>query len=182
MISLWDLGINNELFALIFKMNEFARIRVKTPFGMSDTFECKRIVKQGTVLSSNLCSASTGELCTSNTKGGASVGTLTISDILYVDDTTDPNTTIIDNIESHEEIVNFSLSKRLSLNRPKCCVLTINRKCTDSVPTLIIGEGKVPHVTKSKFLGDIPYRSKIRRTKFSADEIFGTNSKFRNFY
>ena len=155
MISLWELGIQNELFALIFKMNEVARIKVKTPFGMSAPFVCKDIVKQGTVLSSNICSASTGEICNYNTKGGASVGTLTISDVLYVDDTTDPNTDIVDTIMSHDEIVNFSLSKRLSLNQPKCCIITINKKSTDSVPTLIICRRQVQHVSKSKFLGDI---------------------------
>ncbi len=154
MISFWELGIQNELFALIFKMNEVARIKVKSPFGMTASFECQRIVKQGTVLSSNLCSASTGELCSSNWKGGATVGTLTISDALYVDDTTDPNTNITDTIESHDEVVNFSLSKRLSLNQPKCGVLTINHKSTDSVPTLIIGEGQIQQIKTAKFLGD----------------------------
>ena len=103
MISLWNLGIRNELFALIFKMNEMANIKVKTPFGMSASFVCKRIVKQGTVLSSNLCSASTGELCDSNNKGGASVGTTTISDILYVDDTTDPSTNIVDTLLNEQK-------------------------------------------------------------------------------
>ena len=47
MISLWDLGIRNELFHLIFKLNEKTKIRVKTPFGISDPFHCNRIVKQG---------------------------------------------------------------------------------------------------------------------------------------
>lgn len=155
MISLWNLGVQNELFALIFKMNELARIKVKTPFGMSAPFECQRIVKQGTVLSSNLCSASTGELCNSNNKGGATVGTVTINDILYVDDTTDPNSDIVDTIMSHDEVVNFSLSKRLSLNQPKCSILTINSKSTDSVPRLMIGEGQVKHVSKTKILGDV---------------------------
>ena len=98
MISLWDLGVENELFALIYKLNEYAKIRIKTPYGMSAAFECKSIVKQGTVLSSNLCSASTGELCDTNFKGGASVGSLTINDILYVDDTTDANTSVVDTI------------------------------------------------------------------------------------
>ena len=155
MISLWDLGIRNELFALIFKMNELANIKVKTPFGMSAPFVCNRIVKQGTVLSSNLCSASTGELCDSNYKGGASVGTTTISDILYVDDTTDPNTNIVDTIESHDEVVNFSMSKRLSLNQEKCVLLTVNKKSTDVKPTLVIGDETVENVTKCKVLGDI---------------------------
>ena len=74
MISLWNIGIRNELFSLIFKLNEATQISVRTPFGMSEQFLCSRIVKQGSVLSSNICSTSTGEICDSNLKGFAVVG------------------------------------------------------------------------------------------------------------
>ena len=70
MITLWELGIQNELFALIFKLNQHANIQVKTPFGLTDAFQCPRIVKQGSVLSSILCSSSTAELCDTNFAGG----------------------------------------------------------------------------------------------------------------
>ena len=63
MITLWELGVRSELFALIFKLNEEAKIQVKTPFSLTNPFECSRIVKQGSVLSSNLCSASTAQVC-----------------------------------------------------------------------------------------------------------------------
>ena len=50
MISLWNIGINNDMFSLIFKMNETCEAIVKTPYGTTPPFECPRIVKQGTVL------------------------------------------------------------------------------------------------------------------------------------
>ena len=97
--------------------------------GMSEYFNCPRI--------------------------GASMGTLVINDILYVDDTTDANNDINDTVASHNEVVNFSKMKRLSLNHKKCCIITVNKKSTDSVPTLHIDDGSVQHVTNTKFLGDI---------------------------
>ena len=155
MISLWNLGIQNELFALIFKLNEKSTIRVKTPFGMSDYFNSPRIVKQGSVLSSNLCSSSTAELCDTNPYGGTMVGSLLISSVLYVDDTTDLNEDVNETDESHGEIMNLSGSKRLSMNQPKCGILTINKKPHYTTPTLTIGDGQVAQIRLSKLLGDI---------------------------
>ena len=155
MITLWELGVKSELFALIFKLNEVAKIQVKTPFGLTDQFECSRIVKQGSVLSSNLCSASTAQLCDYNLKGGTYTGSFVINDLLYVDDTTDINDDIVETDSSHQEVVNFSKYKRLTVNHPKCALLTINKKPHHSNPTLTIGDGIIPQVQRTKALGDI---------------------------
>ena len=155
MISLWDIGIRNELFHLIFKLNETTKIRIKTPFGMSDPFQCKRIVKQGSVLSSNICSASTGELCNENTKGYAVIGTTLINDTLYVDDTIDLNTDINETEDSHNFIVNFSKAKRLSINHPKCGTIIINKKTHDSMPSLWIEDDCINQTRTAKVLGDM---------------------------
>ena len=155
MITLWELGVRSELFALIFKLNEVAKIQVKTPFGLTDQFECPRIVKQGSVLSSNLCSSSTAQVCDSNLKGGIYAGASIINDLLYVDDTTDVNDEINETDSSHHEVVNFSKSKRLTINHPKCALLTINKKSHHSSPTLVIGDGVIPEVNCTKCLGDM---------------------------
>ena len=155
MISLWDIGIRNELFHLIFKLNETTRIQVKTPFGTSDSFNCHRIVKQGSVLSSNFCSASTGELCDENYDGFAIVGSTVINDTLYVDDTTDLNTDINETIESHNHVVNFSKAKRLGLNVPKCGTIIVNKRKHDSMPSLWIDGECIKQMVVTKFLGDM---------------------------
>ena len=155
MISLWNLGIRNELFHLVFKLNERTRIQVKTPFGLSEPFECHRIVKQGSVLSSNICSASTGELCDENQDGFAVIGDVLINDTLYVDDTTDYNSDINETIDSHNHVVNFAKSKRLCINHEKCCCMIINKKAHDSMPSLKIGENCIKQVSSTKFLGDM---------------------------
>ena len=61
MLALWDIGIRNELFPLIYKMNENTLISIRSPYGMSPKFSCPNIVKQGAVLSSSLCGSSTGQ-------------------------------------------------------------------------------------------------------------------------
>ena len=155
MITLWELGIRNELFALIYKLNEHALIKVKTPFGFTEQFECPRIVKQGCVLSSNLCSSSTAQLCDVNKEGGMYIGSFVINDVLYVDDTTDVNDDTNETIASNHGISNFSKSKRLTVNHPKCALLTINKKPHHCNPTLTIGEGIIPQVTMAKCVGDI---------------------------
>ena len=155
MMALWDLGVRNELFALIFKLNETARIRVKTPFGLTDPFECRRIVKQGSVLSSNLCSSSTAQLIDRNKAGGIYTGSFIINDILYVDDTLDLNDDINETVLSHHEVEDFSKSKGLMVNHPKCAVMTVNKKAHHSNPTLTIGGGIIPQVKHTKVVGDV---------------------------
>ncbi len=155
MIVLWDLGIRNELFSLIFLLNESSVIRVNSPFGMTRPFECPRIVKQGTVLGPTLCSSSTAELCDRNTIGGVLAGSTVISNLLYVDDTTDVNTNIADHVDSHNEVVNFAWSKGLGLNFPKCLQMIINQKSTTPTPTLPIGDGFVKQVKSTKVVGNV---------------------------
>ena len=87
--------------------------------------------------------------------GGMYTGTLVINDLLYVDDTTDVNDEINETDLSHQEVVNFSKCKRLSINHPKCALLTINKKKHHSNPTLRIGDGIIPQVERTKALGDI---------------------------
>ena len=72
-ISLWNLGIKNQMLLLIYKMNESSKVIVKSPYGPTRQFACPHIVKQGTVLGSTLCGSTTAELCSELNHGGASV-------------------------------------------------------------------------------------------------------------
>ena len=104
---------------------------------------------------SNICSASTGQLCDENKDGFAVVGGTLINDTLYVDDTTDLNTDINETIKSHNHIVNFSKAKRLGLNGQKCGIIIVNKKKHDSMPSLYIGSDRVQQISVAKFLGDM---------------------------
>ena len=67
MNCMWDAGVRNELFYLIYLLNKNANIIVRTPFGQTEEFKVKNLVKQGTCLGPTSCGISTGQYCTENT-------------------------------------------------------------------------------------------------------------------
>ena len=56
MNDLWDVGVQDDRFAVIAKMNEHCNIAVKTPVGVTDRFEMERLEMQGTKFSNIKCS------------------------------------------------------------------------------------------------------------------------------
>ena len=155
MLTLWDLGVRSKLFTLIYKMNLNAKIKIKTPYGISDTIICPKIVKQGTVLGPDLCSSSTAEVTDDKVGGGFSVGEMLTKILTYVDDTSDVNLGINDTGSSHSQVVFFSKRKRQEMVYKKCLLVMLNRKSTDSVPTLLVNGHAIEAVSKAKCLGDV---------------------------
>ena len=51
----FDVGITNDKFALISRMNEKCKVKIKTPVGDTDRFELKQIEMQGTVTAPIKC-------------------------------------------------------------------------------------------------------------------------------
>ena len=49
MNDMWDVGIQDDKFALMAKMNEKCNIAIKTPVGITERFEATEIEMQGTV-------------------------------------------------------------------------------------------------------------------------------------
>ena len=88
MICLWDAGVTNEVFSLIYLLNKVANITVRTSFGPTNEFEIRDLVKQGTCFGPTLCSTSTGQYCTEkhNQKSEVYVGTTKICPLALVDD------------------------------------------------------------------------------------------------
>ena len=76
LISLWNIGIRNEWLPLIMSMNQKANIIVKTPSGTAAPFVVDKVVKQGTVMGSVLCGASTAEF--GNDVSGFQIGQFNI--------------------------------------------------------------------------------------------------------
>ena len=155
MISLWNIGIDNDMFSLIFKMNESCEATVKTPYGITPPFQCPRIVKQGTVLGGSLCGSSTAELCKEIKHGGAPILNEIIKTVLFVDDSTTANIGFNDTIKSHQKVVLFSNRKRWELNETKCFQLIINEKNSIPPPILYINGHELERVMSTKLLGDI---------------------------
>ena len=53
--DLWDVGVNDDRFALIAKLDEKARVVVKTPSGDTDPFKLNKTVLQGSVFAPIKC-------------------------------------------------------------------------------------------------------------------------------
>ena len=154
LLSLWKLGVQNEILSLIRDLNKDCNIIVKTPVGPTEEFTVHNIVQQGSVCGGVLCSASTGEVPGDIEIGGTQIGTTMIQVLIYVDDIATINNNIQDVYYSHERVKWFSVRKRLSLNGGKCILLCVNLRPTDVVPRLFIDGKLVPTKEAAAYLGD----------------------------
>ena len=154
MLALKKVGISQEMAQLIYNLNKSAKVIVNTPFGPTSAFLTEPIVKQGTVLGSILCSTATGEYCDKNL--GVMVGTLLIATLLYVDDIIDLSSSRSECINSHENAITFSRSKKLTFSGTKCLNMVINPvKNEDPVELVIDDEKKVVPTSEIVYLGDV---------------------------
>ena len=155
MNCMWDAGARNELFYLIYLLNKNANITVRTPFGETEEFRVKNLVKQGTCLGPILCGISTGQYCTErySTNSGIYIGSVKINPLAFVDDIADPNRSKLDNIRGNENAMFFEKVKRLTFSVDKCKSLNINTR-KEEIPTLNINGSTVENAKEFKYLGD----------------------------
>ena len=113
-------------------------------------------VKQGGVLGSPMCSASTAEYCEKNK--GVSVGSTTVATLAFVDDMIDISMSCDDAVSAHVEAVQFGKLKKLKYSPGKCKSMTIRntRKKIES-PELYIQEEKIENADSVKYLGRCTY-------------------------
>ena len=178
-LSLWDLGVQNKILPLIYKLNETAVVKVKTPFGTTDSFTAPTIVKQGTVFGSKLCCASTAEICDEDCTGGASVGSVSVASTVYVDDANRINNDINDTVTGHDKFIFFSMKKRLPIHPTKCVILIVNKKAHDSCPMLKIDEHIMEEVKETKIVGDM-VNNKGNRNSLVEDRVKSGKSVIAN--
>ena len=114
----------------------------------------KDIVKQGGILGSPMCSATTAEYCETNK--GITIGTVTIASLAFVDDIADLSGHFGDVIISHENALEFAKKKKLQFAPDKCYIMLIKQKNkSNPVPVLYINGEVVTEVSAMKYLGDI---------------------------
>ena len=133
-----------------------SNITVLTPYGPTEEFSVKDIVKQGICNGPILCSTSTGQYCTDkySKSSGVFICTQKVKPVAFVDDLIDPNRTVSDIIESNENAKHFEKIKRLTFKADKCKSLYINygkEQCIELDSNGEIAE----NVDSVKYLGDI---------------------------
>ena len=83
LLSLWKLGMTDEMPKLISQMNIKSEAVVKTPEGETDSFQLGPNAKQGTVLGPVISSASIAECCDEQKDGGGIIGTSQVRSLSY---------------------------------------------------------------------------------------------------
>ena len=154
-VSLYKLGLDNELLASIYETNYAATITVNTPLGKSGSFSKIGIVKQGSVMACCMCCASTGEFCDEYYEGGMPIGKTVVNVLAYVDDLVVVNNNVVDAKNGHDRVCFFADRKKQPLNEEKCLLLPVNCKRTDPIPTQHVNGKQVILVEKTKYLGDV---------------------------
>jgi hypothetical protein len=154
-LSMWKLGLETDMLPLIYNMNEESRVTVKTPLGNTNSFTIPKICKQGTVLIPPMCSASIAECCDEHRTGGASIGSLVIRSLAFMDDLMDLNTTVRDSCMAHNEVTFFSKKKKMPLNEDKCICMAINSKHPHPMPVLTLNNKILKVEKQAKYLGDV---------------------------
>ena len=152
-LSLKALGVPEYILQLIHNLNQKATVIVKTPHGKTKPISVNDIVKQGGVLGSLMCSASTAEYCSTNK--GVCVGTLVVSSLAFVDDMLDVSLTCRDTVNAHENSIAFSFKKKMNHKPKKCKSLIANQKKRDPIPTLMIQDEALENALMVEYLGDI---------------------------
>ena len=153
-LVLRKLGVEKYVLKLIYEMNKKAVVQIKTPYGLTEPIDVTDIVKQGGILGSPMCSATTAEYCEQNK--GISIGQATIASLAFVDDIADVSATFDDAVNSHKNALKFANRKKLQLAPEKCFIMLIKqRNQSMKVPELEIDGEKVQEASLIKYLGDI---------------------------
>ena len=111
LITLWKLGVRDDMLKLISILNEKSEVVVKTSVGETEMFELGPNAKQGTVLGPILSSASIAECCQEQKQGGVTIGSTVIRSLAYVDDLAGVNQVHLDVHNSHDKVTLFSKKK-----------------------------------------------------------------------
>lgn len=152
-LVLRKLGVENYILKLIYEMNKKAVVQIKTPYGLTEPLDVTDIVKQGGILGSPMCSATTAEYCEQNK--GISIGNATIASLAFVDDIADVSDSFEDALNSHKNALEFASRKKLQLAPDKCFIMLIKQRNKEiKVPELEVEGKKVQEAKLIKYLGD----------------------------
>ena len=154
LLSLLKVGVEKEVVNILQKLNNTCNIVVKTPAGITEEFEMKSIVQQGSVSGGALCVSSTAELLKEDLGMGYHIGASIIKALAFVDDIATLSKDHVNAYISHRCVEWFSAKKRLQLNALKCVLLCINTKPHHVIPRLKIGNTALSQAESAPYLGD----------------------------
>ena len=155
-MDLKETGMREREVEMILKLNEEAKIVIKTPLGQTKEIDQSRIVKQGTIYGPQLCCSSTARVNELKKKTVAVISpTNAVETLIYVDDIN--ATGSIQMIErAGENLRQMEIEKKFTFNLDKTNYMIVrgNRKKKVEKPEINLGKGKVTEVNEYKYLGN----------------------------
>ena len=118
--DLWDVKIQDDKFALISRLDENCKIVIKTPLGVTDSFDLSRIVLQGSVFGPIKCAVQIDTLGKEALKTGVGIfkykNTVDVPSLAMIDDVLGMSACGEDSVELNA-IINAKIeSKKLRLS------------------------------------------------------------------
>ena len=86
LIELYKAGVLVQDIGMLYRMNEEAKIKIRTPLGETDEFTCHEIVKQGTIWGPEMCCIETDSINRLGERNDSNVGKIAVGILGYVDD------------------------------------------------------------------------------------------------
>ena len=86
LVELYKAGVPTQDVAMLYKMNKEAVIKVRTPLGETEPFQCKEIVKQGTIWGPEMCCIEADSINRIGEDCESYIGEVAVGVLGYVDD------------------------------------------------------------------------------------------------
>ena len=163
--DVYDAMITDDKFTLIAKLDEEAKVKVKTPVGMTPEFTIKRSIYQGSVLGPIKCSVSLDTLGRDSLKDNSEQcvvykykDAVEVPPLGMMDDVLSVSKCGIKSIEMNATINAKIEGKKLRLNEEKCHKIHVangkvkNPKCETK---LFAHDKEIKQVSELKYLGDV---------------------------
>ena len=173
--DVYDAGLQNDKLNLLYLMNKSAQVAVKTSSGMTERVDINKIVMQGSVWGSLLCTAimdRLGKVKYQNEdllykyKGEVSVPALEM-----IDDIADVQKCGVDAVNSNAVVNSFIEHKNLTLRGTKYHKIHCGKK-SNSCAKLKVHNENMHEVEEEKYLGD-----QINRSAKNASTILKRRAK-----
>ena len=159
--DLYDVGVKNNLFSMIAKLDEKCSVRVKTPCGPTDRFKLERLVLQGSVFGPIKCSVQIDTLGRDSLIQNFSLylykGVINVTPLAMVDDVISVNECHTDSAEANATINVKMELKKLRLSKDKCYQIHVGKKKDGKScgTNLKVHQDKMKKESSGPYLGDI---------------------------
>ena len=154
----WDVGVQDDKFALMARMNEKCSIGIKTPVGLTERFEAVQIEMQGTVLGPIKASVQVDTLgrdCYMFSEGlFIYKNCVNVPPLSMCDDVVSVARCGIDSIKTNA-IINAKIeSKKLEFGPKKCVNIHVGNN-SEQCPILKVNDSKLNKKEHETYLGDV---------------------------